>query len=64
MMKGMIKGGQEKETQVNNDEYKKLLLQFPFVEKQKPAPKGSAPMEIDDYTSEKQLKALMQKESA
>ena len=44
-----------------NNDYKELLKQFPFVEQLKPVPKG-APAEIEDYTTEKQLKALLAKE--
>ena len=44
-----------------NDDYVLLLKQFPFVEQRKPTPKG-APAEIEDYTTEKQLKALITKE--
>ena len=46
-----------------NNDLAQIIKQFPFVEKQRPAPKaepGQA-IPVDDYTQEKQLKALMSK---
>ena len=71
MMKSMIKSNTESAARQINANYSKLLQQFPFVVQKKPQkanPKlaagaaGSATTEIDDYTTEKALKALMAKE--
>lgn len=65
MMKSMIKSNTEKETRAMNADLSNLIKQFPFIEQRKPeqkaAPGESLP--VDDYTSEKQLKALMSKQS-
>ena len=61
MMKSMIRSATEKESKSMNEDYQALLKQFPFVEQRKPALKG-APIEIEDYTTDKQLKALLAKE--
>ena len=44
-------------------DYLALLKQYPFVEQKKPAPKAAPgqPIEIEDYTTEKQLKAMFLK---
>ena len=46
-----------------NNDLAKQIKQFPFVEQKKPVPKAEpgAPIPVDDYTTEKQLKALMSK---
>ena len=70
MMKGMIKGNTETAAKQMNVNYAKLLNQFPFVvQKKKKMHKAGgkhsnhggsgAASEIDDYTSEKALKALL-----
>ena len=67
MMKGMIKGNTETAAKQMNVNYAKLLNQFPFVVVKKKKAAGSnnggsataAPSEIDDYTTEKALRALL-----
>ena len=55
MMKSMIKGNAEKEAKTINDDYLKLIKQYPFVEQRKPAVKlvPGAPLPIEDYTTDK-----------
>ena len=64
MMKSMIKGNAEKEAKSMNADLAALIKKAaPFVEQQKPVEKAipGEPLPEDDYTSEKQLKALMSK---
>lgn len=62
-MKGMIKSNAEKEARTINEDYSKILKQYPFVEQKRPAPKltPGAALPVEDYTTEKELKALMAK---
>ena len=68
MMKSMIKGQAETAAKQMNVNYAAILKQFSFVEQKKPQkaqPKREAsagPAEVDDYTTEKALKAILTKE--
>ena len=70
-MKGMIKGNTETAAKQMNSNYAKLLNQFPFVVQKKPKAPGagnsgsgaaSGADANDDFTTEKALKAILQKE--
>ena len=63
MMKSVIKGQAEKEAKALMIDYLALVKQCPFVEQKRPAPKAEPgkPIEIEDYTTEKQLKAMFLK---
>lgn len=52
MMKGMLKSSAEQAAREMNNDLAQIIKQFPFVEKQRPAPKaepGQA-IPVDDYT--------------
>ena len=64
-MKGMIKSSAEQQAKAMNGELGNLIKKNnPFVEQRKPVEKAvpGEPVPIDDYTSEKHLKALMAKQ--
>ena len=63
MMQSMIKRNAETQSKAFNAEYCTLLRQYPFIEQRKPEEKlnPGAPVPVDDYTTEKTLKAMLEK---